>query len=122
MSELLTKTALELVDLLASGQVSSVEVTQAHLDQIAAVDADVRAFLHVDTERALATAARVDERRAAGDQLGALAGVPVAVKDLLCYEGAPTTAGSRILEGFVPPYSSTVVRKLSHRKLYSLQT
>ena len=87
-------------------------MTQAFLDRIAAHDEVIHAFLHVDAEGALATAADVDRRRAAGEQLGGLAGVPVAVKDLLCTVGQPTTCGSRILEGWVPPYDATVVTRL----------
>ena len=75
---LTTLSAAALADKLASGEVSSVEATQAHLDRIAAVDGDVHAFLHVSTD-ALATAAAVDAKRAAGEKLGPLAGVPVAI-------------------------------------------
>ena len=96
---------------LASGAVSSVELTQAHLDRIAAVDGDVHAFLHINVD-ALATAADIDTRRAAGEQLSPLAGVPVAIKDVLCTIDMPSTAGSRILEGWVPPYDATVVARL----------
>jgi aspartyl-tRNA(Asn)/glutamyl-tRNA(Gln) amidotransferase subunit A len=91
--------------------VSSVEATQAHLDRIAAVDGDVHAFLHVN-QNALAVAKSIDSRRAAGDDLGPLAGVPIAVKDVLCTQDMPTTAGSKILEGWVPPYDATPVAKL----------
>ena len=76
MSDLTRKTAAELSDLMTSGQASSVEITQAHLDRIAAVDDAVHAFLYVDTEGALEQARSVDERRAAGEELGPLAGVP----------------------------------------------
>ena len=76
------------------------------------MDAGVHAFLHVDTEGALAQAAAVDARIAAGEKLGPLAGVPLALKDLFCQEGVPTTAGSRILQGWRPPYSATVTRRL----------
>jgi aspartyl-tRNA(Asn)/glutamyl-tRNA(Gln) amidotransferase subunit A len=96
---------------LASGEVSSVELTQAHLDRIASVDGDVHAFLHV-SEDALATAASIDARRAAGESLSPLAGVPVAIKDVLCTIDMPSTAGSRILEGWIPPYDATVVARL----------
>ncbi len=103
--------AAELGARLASGDVSSVEATQAHLDRIAAVDGDVHAFLHIN-ERALETAAAVDARRAAGETLGELAGVPIAIKDVLCTLDMPSTAGSKILEGWVPPYDATVVARL----------
>ena len=96
---------------LASGDISSVELTQAHLDRIAAVDGDVHAFLHV-SDQALVTAAAIDARRAAGETLSPLAGVPVAIKDILCTIDMPTTAGSRILEGWIPPYDATVVARM----------
>lgn len=104
--------AAEVSELLTTGEVSAREVTQAHLDRIEAVDGDVRAFLAVDTDRALAVAGDIDDRRRAGEPLGPLAGVPVAVKDLFTYSGLPTTAGSRILEGWVPPYNSTITQRL----------
>ena len=112
VSELIHKPAAELAALIAAGEVSSVEVTRAHLDRIAAVDQRVHAFLHVDAEGALAAAADVDARRADGAALGPLAGVPVAVKDVLTTKGVPTTCGSKILEGWRPPYDSTIVTRL----------
>ncbi|MEN0128610.1 MAG: Asp-tRNA(Asn)/Glu-tRNA(Gln) amidotransferase subunit GatA [Brevundimonas sp.] len=112
MSDLTRISAAALADVLASGEASSVEATQAHLDRIAAVDGAVHAFLHVSGEQALATAADVDARRAAGEQLHALAGVPIAVKDVVVTQGLPTTAGSKILEGWVPPYDATLVEKI----------
>ena len=108
---LITDSAAELSTKLAAGEVSSVEVTQAHLDRIAAVDGDVHAFLHLN-EHALETAAAVDKQRAAGEKLGPLAGVPIAIKDVLCTIGMPSTAGSKILEGWIPPYDATVVARL----------
>ena len=112
MTELLHSSAADLAALIASGQASSREVTQAHLDRIDAVDGSVRAFLHVDGERALAAADAVDAKRAAGEPLGPLAGVPLAIKDIFCLTGAPTTAGSRILEGWHPPYNATVTQRV----------
>ncbi|MFM2277290.1 MAG: hypothetical protein RIT12_686, partial [Actinomycetota bacterium] len=112
MSELIRKNASELVDLLAKGEVSSVEVTQAHIDQISSVGDAVHSFLHLSTDKALEVAREVDRRRAAGEKLPALAGVPIAVKDNLTTTDAPTTAGSKILEGWIAPYDATVVTKL----------
>jgi aspartyl-tRNA(Asn)/glutamyl-tRNA(Gln) amidotransferase subunit A len=105
-------TAAETAAAIGAGELSAVESTQAHLDRIAAVDARVHAFLHVDTEGALAAAKAVDDRRAAGEQLGPLAGVPLALKDVMAMKGIPTTCGSRILEGWRPPYDATVTRRL----------
>ncbi len=112
MSDLTRFTAAEIAAALADGSVTSVEVTRRHLDRIAAVEGDVRAFLHVDRHGALATAADVDRRRAAGEPLPELAGVPVAVKDVLTTVDLPTTCGSKMLEGWISPYDATVVSKL----------
>ncbi|GAB3248961.1 Asp-tRNA(Asn)/Glu-tRNA(Gln) amidotransferase subunit GatA [Arthrobacter pigmenti] len=119
MSELIKRTASELAGLLASGETTSVELTQAHLDRIAAVDGSLNAFLHVNAEEALSVAAEVDELRAAGKggELHPLAGVPIAVKDLIVTKGQPTTAGSRMLDGWVSPYDATVVSKLRAAKM-----
>ena len=112
MSDLTRKTAVELSGLMASGEASSVEITQAHLDRIAATDEAVHAFLYVDTEGALAQAKAIDSRRAAGEELGPLAGVPLALKDVLTQKDVPTTAGSKILQGWKPPYDATLVTRL----------
>lgn len=103
-------TAADLAARLAAGEVSSVEATRAHLDRIAAVDGDVHAFLHV-SDHALDVAADIDRRRAAGEQLGELAGVPLAIKDVLVTTDMPSTSGSKILEGFLSPYDATVVAR-----------
>ena len=112
MTDLIRATAAELSRRLTAREVSSVELTQAHLDRIADVDGEIHAFLHVDADGALATARDIDARRAAGEELPALAGVPIAVKDVIATKGVPTTAGSRILEGWVPPYDATVTTRL----------
>ena len=110
-TDLITKTAAQLAELLSAGEVSSVEVTQAHLDRIAAVDGDIHAFLHVKAD-AVDAARAVDAKRAAGEKLSPLAGVPVAIKDVLCTIDMPSTAGSKILEGWIPPYDATVVARM----------
>jgi aspartyl-tRNA(Asn)/glutamyl-tRNA(Gln) amidotransferase subunit A len=112
MTDLVRRSAADLADLIASGDVSAVEVTRAHLDRIDAVDHDVHAFLHVDADGALTVAQAVDRARAEGEPLGPLAGVPLALKDVLTTRGIPTTCGSRVLEGWVPPYDATVTRRL----------
>ena len=109
---MIQQTAAQMADALAKGETTSVELTQAHLDRVAAVDGQVKAFLHVDTEGALAQAKNVDARRAKGEKLSPIAGIPLALKDVLAQKGVPTTAGSKILQGWHPPYDSTVVSKL----------
>ncbi|GAB3602042.1 Asp-tRNA(Asn)/Glu-tRNA(Gln) amidotransferase subunit GatA [Microbacterium aureliae] len=110
MTELTRLDAARLAELLAAGEVSSVEATRAHLDRIAAVDGDVHAFLHV-SDHALDVAADVDRRRAAGEELGPVAGVPLAIKDVLVTTDMPSTSGSRILEGYMSPFDATVVAR-----------
>jgi len=112
MDELITMTAAELSAAMAAGEVSAADVTEAHLDRIAAVDDQVKAFLHVAANDARARAREVDARRKAGEPLAPLAGVPVAVKDLFTTVGMPTTCGSKILEGWRPPYESTITQRL----------
>src|SRR6202046_3506179 len=105
-------TAAALAATTAADETAAVDVTRAHLDRIDAVDERVRAFLHVAPEAALAAARAVDDRRAAGQPLGPLAGVPLALKDVFTTADMPTTCGSRILEGWQPPYDATVTRRL----------
>jgi aspartyl-tRNA(Asn)/glutamyl-tRNA(Gln) amidotransferase subunit A len=100
--------AAEIAARVATKDLSAVEVAQAHLDRIEAVDQRVHAFLHVDAEGALEQARRVD----AGEISGPLAGVPLALKDVIVTRGVPTTAGSRILEGWKPPYDATIVERM----------
>ena len=105
-------TAAGMAKALAAKEISSVDLTKAHLDRIAEVDSQVKAFLHVDADGALAQAQAVDAKIAKGETLSPLAGVPLALKDVLTQQGVPTTAGSKILQGWRPPYDSTVVAKL----------
>jgi aspartyl-tRNA(Asn)/glutamyl-tRNA(Gln) amidotransferase subunit A len=112
MSDLIRLTAAETAEKVASGEVSAVDVAQAHLDRIATVDDRLHAFLHVDAEGALDAAKAVDARRAAGERLGPLAGVPLAMKDVVVTKGLPTTSGSKILEGWLPPYDATISRRV----------
>lgn len=109
---LVTRTTGQLARAVAAGEVSATEITQAHLDRIDATDDRTAAWLTVTADQALAAAKSVDDRRATGGELGALAGIPVAVKDVMCTAGVTTTAGSKILENFAPPYDATVVANI----------
>ena len=120
MSELHRMGAVDLAALISAGDVSAEEAARAHLDRIAELNPRLHAFLHVDEDGALAAAREVDRARVAGEPLGPLAGVPVAVKDVFTQRGIPTTAGSRILAGWRPPYDSTVVRRLREAGLVIL--
>ncbi|GAB3208057.1 Asp-tRNA(Asn)/Glu-tRNA(Gln) amidotransferase subunit GatA [Marinactinospora thermotolerans] len=111
-NDLIRLSAAELGAAIRAGQTSAVEATRAYLDRIAAVDGDVNAFLHVDDEVALEQARAVDARIAAGEETGPLAGVPVAHKDVFTTKDMPTTAASKILEGWRPPYDATVTERL----------
>ena len=101
-----------LIQELNSRELSSVELTSSCLESIEAQDKVLGAFVHVDRESALKQATAVDQKRAAGESLGPLAGIPVAIKDVICEMGQPAACASRMLKGFVPPYDATVIEKL----------
>src|SRR5579859_1118456 len=112
MAELIRMSAAEIAAAVRGGEVSAAEVTDAHLARIDEVEPQVHAFLHVAGERAREAARAVDRRRAAGDELGPLAGVPLALKDVFTTLDMPTTCGSAILNGWLPPYDATITRRL----------
>ena len=117
---MINKSAAEMAAALSAGEITSVELTQAHLDQVAKVDSEVHAFLHVDREGALSQARDVDEKRKSGEKMSPLSGVPLALKDVLTQKGIPTTCGSKMLEGWRPPYDSTVVTRLKENGIVIL--
>ncbi|MGI8692541.1 MAG: Asp-tRNA(Asn)/Glu-tRNA(Gln) amidotransferase subunit GatA [Geodermatophilaceae bacterium] len=112
MTDLTRMDAAALAAEIAAGGASAVEVAQAHLDRITAVDAKIHAFLRVDADGALAAARAVDEKRAAGEVLGPLAGVPLAMKDVVVTRGLVSTSGSKILQGWIPPYDATITSRV----------
>lgn len=120
MGDLIRMTAAELAGVLASGEVSSEEATRAHLDRITEVDGELHAFLATNHEASLHAARAVDARRASGEKLGELAGVPIAIKDVLVTTDMPSTSGSKILEGYRSPYDATAVAKARSAGLISI--
>jgi aspartyl-tRNA(Asn)/glutamyl-tRNA(Gln) amidotransferase subunit A len=104
--------ALELLRIQANGEATAVQIVEESLRRIDASQASINAFTYVDHAGAMATATAIDEKRRAGQPLGPLAGVPVAVKDVLCTRDMPTTCASNILKGFRPPYDATVIQRL----------
>jgi aspartyl-tRNA(Asn)/glutamyl-tRNA(Gln) amidotransferase subunit A len=111
MNSLAWSTIQEAQALLRRGEISSVELVQTMLDHIVALDNDIKAYLTLAPEGALEQAAEADRRRSAGED-HPLLGIPLAIKDVICVAGLPTTCGSRILENYVPPFSATVIEKL----------
>lgn len=109
---MIRKSAAEMSEALVKREVSAEELVTAHYERIDAVDSKVRAFLYLDREGAINAAKDVDSRRAQGEALPPLAGVPLALKDVMTQKGIPTTCGSKMLEGWRPPYDSTVVKNL----------
>ncbi len=109
---IIESSATELVRHLREGQISAVELTRHYLDQIENRNGSIGAFLRFDSESAIAQAEQVDSKRKRGEPVGLLAGVPVAIKDVLCSQGETTTCGSKMLENFVPPYDATSIAKL----------
>jgi aspartyl-tRNA(Asn)/glutamyl-tRNA(Gln) amidotransferase subunit A len=105
------RTAIELLDAQARGE-SAEDIAKSYLDAIRARDPKVKAFLHLNDAQALEQARAVDAKRKKGEMLGRLAGVPIAIKDVLCIKGLPTTCGSKILKNFVPPYDAHVIEQL----------
>jgi aspartyl-tRNA(Asn)/glutamyl-tRNA(Gln) amidotransferase subunit A len=106
------QTATALIGLLNNGEITSEQLTGEYLKSIRERDGTIKAFLHVDEANALSQARTVDQKRQRGEPLGPLAGVPVAIKDVLCIRGQPTTCGSKILKNFIPPYDAHVISQL----------
>src|SRR5512141_365918 len=107
-----TSNVTELADQVRAGAITAEAIADDVVRRIGALDSELHAFLHVNRDGISADARALDARRAKGEPLGVLAGVPIAVKDALCTRGMPTTCASRILEGYVPPYDATVITRL----------
>ncbi len=111
--ELYRLTASELSRMMQKKEVSSVEVTRSVFDRIAKKEPEIEAYITLNEQAALQKAAEVDEKRAKGEPLSPLAGIPVGVKDNICVKGLPATCASKMLENFIPPYNATVIEKLN---------
>ena len=112
MAELYELTITEARRRLDAGDITSVQLTEAVLERIAAVDSQVRAYLAISDDLAMRQARAADARRRAGNATGPLDGIPLAIKDVINVQGLTTTCGSKIIENFVPPYDSTAVARL----------
>ncbi|CAM3213237.1 Asp-tRNA(Asn)/Glu-tRNA(Gln) amidotransferase subunit GatA [Stackebrandtia soli] len=112
MTDITSLTAAEIAASIKDGTVTAEAVTRAFLARIDELEPTIHAFLHIDAEGALATAREVDAARAAGETLGSLAGVPIAIKDIVVTKGMPTTAASKMLENWVPPYDATITERI----------
>src|SRR5262249_46951445 len=112
MTELYTLTIHEAGELLRQRKVSSVELTQAHLERIRKVESKGKAFTLVTEDLELQQAEAADRRIASRENLHPLTGIPLAIKDVICTKDIPTTAGSRMLEHFKPPYDATAMQRL----------
>ncbi len=113
VTELYKLTIHEAGKLLRQRKISSVELTQAHLERIRAVEPKVKAFTLVTDDLAIQQAKEADRRIASGEQITPLTGIPIAIKDLICTKGIRTTCSSRMLENFIPPYDATVMKRLN---------
>lgn len=113
MNEILNMPVTLLTEKIADKQLSSKEITEAYLENINKTDSEIGAYLTVTAESAIKTAEETDKKIAAGEKLGTLAGIPGGIKDNMCTKGVKTTCASKMLENFVPCYSSTAVEKLN---------
>ncbi|MEG2923961.1 MAG: amidase, partial [Oscillospiraceae bacterium] len=110
--ELQYKSATQLSAMLRAKEVSAVEIAESAFAQIAKTENQVDAFLTITKETAMESAKAVDAKLAKGEEIGALAGIPIAIKDNICTKGVKTTCASKMLENFIPPYNATVMEKL----------
>ena len=111
--ELYKLTACELAEKIRNGVITSKEATESVLEQIKRMEPMINAYITVTADRAIERARKIDAKRAKGEEIGPLGGVPMAIKDSIITKGIRTTAGSRILENYIPPYNSQVIEKLT---------